>query len=116
MVAMLILMVGMLALLSAASLAIDRNLENLLRNEAVQVADNRMRAVKNNPNGSYAAPFGNYSLVSHNTSKLSGKSLLYTTTLSSSPASASSNQLSVKVVWTVKGKPLQHELVTLKTY
>jgi type IV pilus assembly protein PilV len=41
-VAIFILMVGLLGLLQSINVAMDKNLDNILRNEAVQLADDRM--------------------------------------------------------------------------
>jgi type IV pilus assembly protein PilV len=41
-VAIVILMVGLLGMLQAIDVAMDKNLENLFRNEAVSVADDRL--------------------------------------------------------------------------
>jgi len=42
MVAILILMVGMLGMLQAINVAMDKNLENTFRNEAISLADDRL--------------------------------------------------------------------------
>jgi hypothetical protein len=109
-------MVGMMALLSAATNAISLNLDNILRDEAVQVADAKMRVVKGNKAATFASPFNNISTTSHETSKLRAKSTLYTITLSSSSTGGNSNLLQVLVSWNFKNKAKQHELSTLKTY
>ena len=113
---MVILLVGMMALLSAATISIDRNLDNILRDEAVQVADQRMREVKANSQGSFIAPFQNLSNPSHVYSKLRGKNFQYTTTLTALATGANSNVLTVQVTWQLKGTPKQLEFTTLKTY
>lgn len=115
-VALLILMVGMMALLSAATEAISLNLDNLLRDEAVQVADAKMRVVKGNKSATFASPFNNISTTSHETSKLRAKSLSYTVSLSSSSTGGNSNLLQVLVSWNFKNNTKQHELSTMKTY
>lgn len=115
-VALVILMVGMMALLSAATDAITLNLDNILRDEAVQIADAKMRVVKSNKSATFALPFQNLSVTSTQTSKLRSKSTPYTVTLSSSPTGGNSNLLQVLVSWKLKNKTKQHELSTLKAY
>jgi type IV pilus assembly protein PilV len=115
-VALVILMVGMMALLSAAGNAISMNMDNILRDEAVQVADAKMRVVKSNNAATYSLPFQNLSITSTQTSKLRSKVTPYTITLSSSTTGGNSNLLQVLVSWTYKNSTKQHELNTLKTY
>lgn len=117
MIALIILMVGMMALLSAATNAIGLNLDNLLRDEAVQLADSKMRQVKGNKAATSAAiPFQNMSVTTVRMSRLRSKSLPYTITLSSSLAGENSSLLHVLVSWNYKGITKQHEFSTLKTY
>ncbi len=115
-VAILIIMAGMMALLSAATTAISLNLDNMLRDEAVQVSDSRMRVVKGNQAATLSLPFQNLSIVSTRMSKLRSKSTPYTVTLSSSPTGGNANILRVSVSWNYKSKTKRHELITLKTY
>jgi type IV pilus assembly protein PilV len=49
MVAMLIMMVGLMGLLSSLIVARDHNTKNLIRYDVVQVAENTMNAMKNQP-------------------------------------------------------------------
>lgn len=115
-VAMVILMLGMMALLTAATNAISLNMDNVLRDEAVQIADAKMRLVKGNKIATISAPFQNLSTTTHENSKLRSKRLAYTITLSSSAAGANANLLQVLVSWSYKNTPKQHEFSTLKTY
>jgi len=115
MVAVVILMFGMMALLSATTSAIQLNLDSVLRDEAVQIADEKMRVVKANKAATFAAPFQSISTTTTQVSKLRGKSTVYTTTLTSSTAGGG-NLLSVLVSWQFKGRDKKHEFATLKTY
>lgn len=115
-VAFLILMFGMMALLSATTIAIDLNLDNIMKDEAVQIADEKMRVVKANKAATFSAPFQNVSTTTTQLSKLRGKSTLYTATLSSSSTGGSSNLLTVLISWKFKGLNKRHEFSTLKTY
>lgn len=54
-VAMFILLVGMLALLNSAAVIIENNLINVLRDEAVRIAEQRMGELKNTPFDSLTA-------------------------------------------------------------
>jgi len=116
MVALIILMVGMMAVISAATNAISLNLDNLLRDEAMQIADEKMRVVKANKSATYALPFQNLSVVSMQTSKLRSKTLPYTITLSASSAGGNSNLVHVVVSWTTRSTQKQQEFMSLVTY
>lgn len=116
MVAFTILMFGMMALLSATTTAIDLNFDNLLKDEAVQIADEKMRVVKSNRAATFSVPFQGLSTVTTQNSRLRGKAVTYTTKLSSSTTGGSSNLLTVLVAWKFKGVAKQHEFVTMKTY
>ena len=115
-VALVILMVGMMALLSAATSAISLNLDNIFRDEAVQIADAKLRVVKGNKLATYSLPFQNISTMSIQMSKLRSKTTPYTITLSSSSTGGNSNLLHILVTWNFKNNAKQHELSTLKTY
>lgn len=115
-VALVILMIGMMALLSAATNAISLNLDNILRDEAVQIADAKMRQVKSNTAATYSLPFQNLSVTTIQTSKLRAKSTPYTVSLTSASTGGNSNLLRVLVSWNYKNRAKQHELSTLKTY
>jgi len=115
-VALVILMIGMMALLSAATNTISLNLDNVLRDEAVQIADAKMRQVKSNTAATYSLPFQNLSVTTVQTSKLRAKSTPYTVSLTSASTGGNSNLLRVLVSWNYKNRAKQHELSTLKTY
>ena len=115
-VALVILMIGMMALLSVATNTISLNLDNVLRDEAVQIADAKMRQVKSNTAATYSLPFQNLSVTTVQTSKLRAKSTPYTVSLTSASTGGNSNLLRVLVSWNYKNRAKQHELSTLKTY
>lgn len=116
MVAFVILIFGMMALLSATTTAIELNFDNMLKDEAVQIADEKMRVVKANKSATFSAPFQNISTTTARKSKLRGKGNVYTTTLSASSTGGSANLLTVLVSWKYKGRDKRHEFSTLKTY
>ncbi len=112
MMAILILMVGMLGLLQAINLAIEVNLRNQLREEAVNVGErvmNEMRgkgfdniSVASTPTDTYTYP------VYQIPSKIRGTSRTYSvsrrsTVLSSVNSLPVTKQLEVLVNWTYKG-------------
>lgn len=116
MVAFAILIFGMMAILSATSAAIKFDVENLFRDEAVQIGDEMMRVVKTNNSATASDPFKNISTTTTRKSRLRGKGNVYTTTLTSTPTGGSSNLLTVLVSWELKGVQKRHEFSTLRTY
>lgn len=116
MVAFVILMVGMMALLSATTTAVELNFDNMLKDEAVQIADERMRVLKANKAATFSSPFLNVSTTVTRKSKLRGKGTDYTATFTSSTAGGNSKLLTVLVSWQFKGLDKRHEFSTLKTY
>jgi type IV pilus assembly protein PilV len=112
-VALAILMVGMMALLATAGSVVSYNLDNMLRDEAVQIADSRLREVKANRSATFASPFTNISTSITRKSKLRSKSLSYGVTLSAAATGGdNSNLITVNVTWPYQNKTKQHELKT----
>lgn len=117
-VAVLIMMVGLLGLLQAVNLATEHNLANLLRNEAISLADEQMVAVKvvsydslvpgtNYINRKTRAGFNNYSVV--RTMQVS-RTIIHPVTL---VPTATSQEVSVRVSWRYKGSKFNHTISTL---
>ena len=117
-VAVLIMMVGLLGLLQAVNLATEHNLGTLLRNEAISLADEHMIAAKVMPfsslgtatnyiNRKTRAGFNNYSVVQ--TTQVS-HSVIHPVT---NVATATSQEVSVRVSWRYKGYKLDHTISTL---
>lgn len=109
MVSIIILMIGMLGLLEALSLASHQVIRNGLRTEAVHLAESQMVELKNKP----------YVLIvpSHTTmpSKIRGAVSNYFVNMSSVNISpAVSKELIVKVAWTYKNMITSHEIHSIR--
>lgn len=114
-VATVILMVGMLGLLQCVNLAMFTNLENILRTDAVMLADEKImeqrarifNAISTNSRITFVTRkvrggFNNYSV------RTTGS--VVTTTDSGEPRS---KQLDVNVSWRAKGKRFAHSVSTI---
>lgn len=115
-VALIILMVGAMAVLTVATSAISHNMENMLKDEAEQIADAKMRVVKANTSATAASPFQSLSTTTTQMSKLRSKATPYTIILSSTATGGDSNQLRVLVTWKYKNVTKQYEFSSLKSY
>ena len=111
MVAIIIMMVGLLGLLQSVNLAIEHNLKNHLRNEAVLIAEDSMNRLKITPYDSISAAYT--PVVA--SSALRGGNPTYTLRKSSIPITADSSQLVVHIGWLYKNVSSTFEVRTLKT-
>ncbi len=116
MVSLMILIVGMLGLLVGLNVAMDVNTRNQLRDEAVQLADDRMRLAKSNGAATLAAPFNNLSATVTRSSRIRAAKTLFTIGLTSSAVGNNSSMLSSAVSWTYKSQPFTQELISAKQY
>lgn len=109
-VAMSILLIGMLALLNSTAVMIQHNLGNILRDEAVRIAEENMSNLKNTPFDSLAS-----SGPTTVTRTFRGISKNYTVniTVSSPGGAADTKTLEVAVTWTHKGQNLQHSITSM---
>lgn len=116
MVALVILMVGMMGLLSATSTALELNVKNQFRDEALQLADERLRIAKGNGAATFVVPFAGISTSVVRNSRLRSKNLAFTVTLGATAAGDSSNVLSSIATWNYKGQSNNQEITSLKQY
>jgi len=115
MMAMLITIVGLLGLLQAVNVAIEHNLKNQLRDEAVLIAEQQMGVLK-------AAPFDQLP-VSPKTvdSRLrAGFKNFYTVSWTTTPWSAPQQPaqamlIQVTVNWAYKGIGYSHQVTSLRS-
>lgn len=118
-VAVLIMMVGLLGLLQAVNMATEHNLGNVLRNEAISLADEQMVTAKMlsfdslAPATSYVnrrtrSGFNNYSVV---------RTTQVSRTREDPPGvfTITSQEVSVRVSWRYKVNKLNHTISTLIT-
>lgn len=108
-IAMVVLLIGLLALLNTAAVVIQNNLVNIIRDEAVNVAEATMSDIRNTPFDSIAsAPATNI------TRYFRGIQVNFSvTTTVNSVGTGDTKSVQVVVSWTYKGVPYQHSISTL---
>ncbi len=110
MVAMVILMVGMLALLNTAAVVIENNITNILRDEALTVAEEQLSALQNTSFDSVAS-----SGPATVTRTFRGVQKTYTVnvTVTTPAGSPDTKKVQINVTWPYKNKTLQHSITTV---
>lgn len=119
MVAMLITMVGLVGLLQAVNLAMEHNLRNLLRDEAVLTGEKVMAYQKVRPFDQISTnPLGANPLKKNHpppfNSRLRSGSVRYTVEPTSYSLSTA-KELIVPVKWTYKGVEYTHEVRSIRS-
>jgi len=105
-VAIVILMVGLLGLLQSINLALSTNMENLLRDEAIMLADDKMMGKRSMTFGSMSAKVVGKSEKRN----IRGVFKDYSVRESVSLITASSKQVDIDVIWKVKQKRSTHSV------
>lgn len=110
MVAMLISLVGLMGLLKALEVAIQQNAGNLLRDEAVQVAEKEMASQKSRAFSVLTTSGMAVSVPS----RVRNGSVSYTVKHSVSPTSplATEKMITVLVTWNYRGAPYSHQAMS----
>jgi prepilin-type N-terminal cleavage/methylation domain-containing protein len=110
MVAMVVLLFVSLALMQTALLSIDANMRNVIRDEAVRVADAKMDELRNTAFGNLPAGMNlipNYNAVSARTLRNLDMDYVINTTienLDGTDLTASTKKVDVDVYWNWKGE------------
>lgn len=110
MVSIVILMVGLLGMFQSINLAMDKNIENQLRQKAVAVAEQQLESLK-------GRTFGN---ITGNTStfvKVASGSVFKNISVQRqiadlAVANSRTKQVSMRVWWNYRGKPYEHQTAT----
>jgi len=107
-VALVILMIGMMALLQSVNIAFEHNLRNQQRDEVVRVASDIM-------NGMRAQTFGTtFNAFTTVPSKMLQMNRTYTVVRSVTTMASGSQQYQVNVRWAYKGYTTNHAIVTVR--
>jgi type II secretory pathway pseudopilin PulG len=107
MIAFLVLLVTSLALMQTALVSISANMQNVLRDEAVRVAEMRI-------NDARSTAFDNIASINQSVTRtLKNVSETYDTTMTVSQPSADIKQVDVTVTWTWKGVSYTHSASTI---
>jgi type IV pilus assembly protein PilV len=116
-IAIVILLVGMLALLYAVSLFTSTNVQNVMRDEAVKIGERQMSLIKNTPFSSI--PVGSAVSIgltgSPVESGIRSTTVKYTVTTNTAYLSASNDSLSVQVIvsWQYKAQTARHSVTSM---
>ena len=110
-ISLMLLAIVSLALIQSALLAINTNVKNEMRDEAVSVAEQRLNELKN-------TPFASLDLLPPETAitrKIRSVSCTYVPTrlITNIDTAATTKQITVYVNWTYKGVPYQHSTSTV---
>jgi prepilin-type N-terminal cleavage/methylation domain-containing protein len=105
--ALVIVLIVSLALLQTALLGIDSNMRNVLRDEAVRVAEEDMDTVRNAPFASIA------NSTSSVTRDLRNADIAYTVDRTVNTLNTANKQVNVSVGWTWKGQNYVHNISTI---
>ena len=117
-VSVLIMMVGLLGLLQAVNMATVHNLGNLLRNEAITLADDRIVRAKTSVYD--AVTFTALASDTISAANLVSRGVRagfanYSVVLSVATAGSNSKELASRVAWRYKGNKLSHTISSIVT-
>lgn len=110
MIAIVIMMVGMLGLLQSINIAMEFNLKNHLRDEAVYVGEKYMNIQRGKAFGLLSTTYG----PRYEASKVRGTGKLYRVDMSTADLStdALTKQITIEVKWTYKGVEYQNRVTS----
>jgi type IV pilus assembly protein PilV len=112
MFALVILLISSLALMQTATLGISMNVQNALRDEAVNVAEMEMNDLRSRPFDNIASA----AITTVASRNFRGFTVNYTITPTVTDINASSQQskqITVAVAWSYRNKDYKHEITTL---
>ena len=109
-IAMLILMIASMAIMQTALLAYQNNAKNLIRDEAVRIADEQVNDKLNLPFDSVLSGTTTTTM----TRDVRNFQAAYTaTTTVTTIGSSDTKQVDVLIAWTFRGAPLNHRVTTI---
>lgn len=108
-VAMVIIVIGMFGLLEAVNVAMEHNLRNQLRDQAVYVGEKILNDMRGQQ---FDATFANHTTIPMSLRGVNKKFTVDTTTI---PLGADSKQYEVVVKWTYKNRNYQNQVVTVRS-
>jgi type IV pilus assembly protein PilV len=111
MIALVILLISSLALMKTAALGISMNVQNALRDEAVNIAEMEMNDLRSRPfdNITSAAT----TTVSRNFRAFAVDYAVTPTITDINASSQQSKQITVSVAWSYRNKNYKHDITTL---
>lgn len=109
-IAVALMAIVAVALMQSSIIVMNNNIKNELRDEAVNVAEQRMDEIR-------STPFADLSSVATTTTiarNLRGMiNFPFYATLSTTPVNSNSAQVAVNVTWTYRGTPYNHSVSTV---
>lgn len=108
MIALVVVLVVFLALMQTALVGIDSNMINVLRDEAVSIAEQRMNEARNTAFDSLGA---GSETVTRNLRNIAN--FPYTVTRTVADLNADNKQVDITVRWAWKGNPYAHSITTI---
>jgi len=111
MIALVVLLLVFMALMQTTLVSINANMNNVLRDEAVAVAEQKIIEVRSMPFGGGG---GGTTTATRNVRNIP---VTYTivTAVTADPVNINNEQISVQVTWTWKGQPFSHVMNTMRT-
>ncbi len=118
MIALMLLMITFMALIQTSLLAINTNVMNELRDEAVRVAEQRMNELRNTPfpdaTPNELTATGGVDVVEASiTRNVRGVSCSYTPNRRVADINLDNKQITLTIFWSYKNKPYQHGVSTV---
>ena len=110
MIALLVLLVVSLALMQTALVSIDANMTNILRDEAVSIAEMRMNQARNIPFDTLVSDGADIP-IARNVRNIMG--FTYTTRMTVNNLNLDNRQIDITVGWAWKGQNYTHNITTI---
>ncbi|MDD2539920.1 MAG: prepilin-type N-terminal cleavage/methylation domain-containing protein [Desulfuromonadaceae bacterium] len=107
MVSIIILMVGLLGMFQAVNLALDKNLENQLREKGIAVAEQQLNNLKGRPFSNITGDTSGFVSVASGAvfKNISVQRIINDLATTDSKT----KQVSIRVWWNYRGKPYEHQ-------
>lgn len=110
-IALLVLLIVFLALMQTALVGIDANMLNVLRDEAVNIAEEQMSTARNTPFDSLTAGSADVSPPARSLRNIAA--FTYTVTRTVTDINTDNKQVDITVAWNWKGNPYTHSISTI---
>jgi type IV pilus assembly protein PilV len=111
MIALVVLLLVSLALMQTALVSIDSNMTNILRDEAVSIAEMRMNEARNTPFDSLVSDGADIP-ITRNVRNITG-GFPYTTRMTVNNLNTDNRQVDITVGWIWKGENYTHSITTI---
>lgn len=109
-IAMLVLLFASIAMMQTALVSIDANMINVLRDEAIRIAEEQMNKTRNTNFDALVA--GTTTVpVTRDLRKITAFS--YTVTRTIADLNPDNKRIDITVTWTWKGNPYTHEIISI---